>query len=393
MTSRNPIALKVFKKTSPNSKVTVYLGKRDYVDNITKIESVDGVAVIDPEYLKGRKLYGQIICSFRYGREEDEMMGLEFQKDLLMASGEINQNNRKDASRMQERLLKKLGANSYPFNFELPKNAPPSVSLQPGPDAIGKPCGVEYSLRVFVGENAEDKAHKRSTVSMSIRIIQFAPTHQAHGRQPCTVVRRDFVLSPGDLEMELTLDKQLYHHGEAIDVNIAITNRSSKTVKKIRAQVLQCIDVCLFDHGTYKTPVVAIDSSDGCPVPPGGSLHRTIQMVPRLGAAISDRHGVALDGRLKNEDTDLASTTLMANPDERDGFGIIVTYIVKVRLFLGALAGELVGELPIILMHPKPNPRVLPKMDSVNYETFGANSVDDAGLDDLDQFDKVKLDD
>ena len=43
----------------------------------------------------------------------------------------------------------------------------------------------------------------------------------------------------------------------------------------------------------------------------------------------------------------------MANPDERDGFGIIVTYIVKVRLFLGALAGELVGELPIILMHPK----------------------------------------
>ena len=32
-------------------------------------------------------------------------------------------------------------------------------------------------------------------------------------------------------------------------------------------------------------------------------------------------------------------------------------------------------------------------MDSVNYETFGANSVDDAGLDDLDQFDKVKLDD
>ena len=33
-------ALKVFKKTSPNGKVTVYLGKRDFVDNITKIEAV-----------------------------------------------------------------------------------------------------------------------------------------------------------------------------------------------------------------------------------------------------------------------------------------------------------------------------------------------------------------
>ena len=49
---------------------------------------------------------------------------------------------------------------------------------------------------------------------------------------------------------------------------------------------------------------------EGCPINPGGSLHRTIQMLPRLGASISDRHGVALDGRLRNEDTDLASTTL-----------------------------------------------------------------------------------
>lgn len=43
----------------------------------------------------------------------------------------------------------------------------------------------------------------------------------------------------------------------------------------------------------------------------------------------------------------------MTSQDERDGFGIIVTYMVKVRLFLGALAGELIAELPIILMHPK----------------------------------------
>jgi hypothetical protein len=101
----------------------------------------------------------------------------------------------------------------------------------------------------------------------------------------------------------------------------------------------------------------------------------------------------------------------MANPDDRDGFGIIVTYLIKVRLFLGALAGELVGELPIIMMHPKvfdkifhlnfvksmntiiisliqPNPKKLPRMDSVAFETFGSNSVDDAGQD----LDRMKLD-
>lgn len=57
--------------------------------------------------------------------------------------------------------MKKLGPNAFPFLFELPKNAPPSVTLQPGQEGQGKPCGVEYSLRVFVGDHMDDKAHKR----------------------------------------------------------------------------------------------------------------------------------------------------------------------------------------------------------------------------------------
>lgn len=42
---------------------------------------------------------------------------------------------------------------------------------------------------------------------MAIRKIQYAPSKQ--GRQPCTVVRKDFMLSPGELELEVTLDKQV----------------------------------------------------------------------------------------------------------------------------------------------------------------------------------------
>lgn len=43
----------------------------------------------------------------------------------------------------------------------------------------------------------------------------------------------------------------------------------------------------------------------------------------------------------------------LASPDQRDAFGIIVSYAVKVKLFLGALGGELAAELPFVLMHPK----------------------------------------
>lgn len=44
-------------------------------------------------------------------------------------------------------------------------------------------------------------------MALGIRKVQYAPAKP--GPQPCTVVRKDFVLSPGQLELELTLDKQV----------------------------------------------------------------------------------------------------------------------------------------------------------------------------------------
>lgn len=43
----------------------------------------------------------------------------------------------------------------------------------------------------------------------------------------------------------------------------------------------------------------------------------------------------------------------LASPDPRDAFGIVVSYSVKVKLYLGALGGEMTAELPFVLMHPR----------------------------------------
>ena len=39
--------------------------------------------------MRDRRVFAQVVCTFRYGREEDEVMGLSFYKELYLASEQI----------------------------------------------------------------------------------------------------------------------------------------------------------------------------------------------------------------------------------------------------------------------------------------------------------------
>ncbi|XP_018578758.1 beta-arrestin-1 isoform X2 [Anoplophora glabripennis] len=355
-------ATRVFKKSSPNGKITVYLGKRDFVDHISHVDPIDGVVLIDPDYVKDRKVFGHVLAAFRYGREDLDVLGLTFRKDLYLAAEQIypqenTSQNKRPLTRLQERLIKKLGPNAYPFYFELPPHCPASVTLQPAPGDTGKPCGVDYELKAFVGETQDDKPHKRNSVRLAIRKIMYAPSKQ--GEQPSVEVSKEFMMSPNKLYLEASLDKELYHHGENIAVNVHIANNSNRTVKKIKVSVRQFADICLFSTAQYKCTVAETESEEGCPIGPGFTLSKVFTLTPLL-ANNKDKWGLALDGQLKHEDTNLASSTLVADPSQRENLGIIVQYKVKVKLCLGALGGDLVAELPFILMHPKPEEEIIP---------------------------------
>ncbi|XP_053996661.1 beta-arrestin-2 isoform X5 [Hylaeus anthracinus] len=300
-------ATRVFKKSSLNGKITVYLGKRDFVDHITHVDPIDGVVLIDPDYVKDRKVFGHVLAVFKYGREDLDVLGLSFRKDLYLAADqiypEVPGTQQRELTRLQERLIRKLGSNAYPFYFELPPHCPASVTLQPAPGDTGKPCGVDYEFKAFVGETQDEKPHKRDLVRLAIRKIMYAPSKQ--GEQPSVEVSKEFVMSPNKLYLEASLDKELYHHGENIAVNVHIANNSNRTVKKIKVTVRQFADICLFSTAQYKCTVAEAESD-------------------------------------------------VVDPSQRENLGIIVQYKVKVKLCLGALGGELVAELPFILMHPKP---------------------------------------
>ncbi|KAI8033123.1 beta-arrestin-1 [Drosophila gunungcola] len=348
-------ATRVFKKSSSNGKITVYLGKRDFVDHVTHVDPIDGVVFIDPEYVKERKVFGQVLAAFRYGREDLDVLGLTFRKDLYLAHEQIYppMQLERPMTRLQERLIKKLGPNAHPFYFEVPPYCPASVSLQPAPGDVGKSCGVDYELKAFVGENVEDKPHKRNSVRLTIRKVMYAPSKA--GEQPSIEVSKEFMMKPNKIHLEASLDKELYHHGEKISVNVHVANNSNRTVKKIKVCVRQFADICLFSTAQYKSVVAEIESEDGCQVAPGFTLSKVFELCPLL-ANNKDKWGLALDGQLKHEDTNLASSTLITNPAQRESLGIMVHYKVKVKLLISSplLNGDLVAELPFTLMHPKP---------------------------------------
>lgn len=160
--------------------------------------------------MKERKVYGHVLAAFKYGREDLDVLGLTFRKDLYLASEQVYPQDpiaaaqpKRPLTRLQvtykihffkfflnlctavdisisvfifqERLIRKLGPNAYPFYFELPPHCPASVTLQPAPGDTGKPCGVDYELKAFVGDASDDKPHKRycRASSFCICVIQI----------------------------------------------------------------------------------------------------------------------------------------------------------------------------------------------------------------------------
>uniref|UniRef100_A0AAY4B236 Beta-arrestin-1 n=1 Tax=Denticeps clupeoides TaxID=299321 RepID=A0AAY4B236_9TELE len=295
-----------------------------------------------------RSLFVTLTCAFRYGREDLDVLGLTFRKDLFVANIQAFPpvpGEKKSLTRLQERLIKKLGEHAYPFTFEIPPNLPCSVTLQPGPEDTGKACGVDFEVKAFCAENVEEKIHKRNSVRLVIRKVQYAP--EKPGPQPTAETTRQFLMSDKPLHLEASLDKEIYYHGEPISVNVHVTNNTNKMVKKIKISVCRYLPL---QHGPVQIDVVA----------PSATFCKVYTLTPFL-ANNREKRGLALDGKLKHEDTNLASSTLLREGASKEILGIIVSYKVKVKLVVsrGGLLGDLASsdvavKLPFTLMHPKP---------------------------------------
>ncbi|XP_006527927.1 arrestin-C isoform X4 [Mus musculus] len=364
---------RVFKKTSSNGKFSIYLGKRDFVDDVDTVEPIDGVVLVDPEYLEGRKsVFVRLTCAFRYGRDDLDVIGLTFRKDLYVQTKQVAPAEptsiQGPLTALQERLLHKLGVNAYPFTLQMVANLPCSVTLQPGPEDSGKPCGVDFEVKSFCAENLEEKIPKSDSVQLVVRKVQFSALEPGPGPSAQTI--RSFFLSSQPLQLQAWMDREVHYHGEAISVHVSINNYTNKVIRRIKIaglskyvvssyhtrsyqravswshvgdqlighllsltfSVVQTTDVVLYSLDKYTKTVFVQEFTET--VAANSSFSQTFAVTPLL-AANCQKQGLALDGKLKHEDTNLASSTII----------------------LGGLPASDVGvELPVILIHPKPSP-------------------------------------
>lgn len=88
-------------------------------------------------------VYVTLTCAFRYGREDLDVLGLTFRKDLFVANVQSfppAPEDKKPLTRLQERLIKKLGEHAYPFTFEVRDCQPPGGPI-PEASPLASPLG------------------------------------------------------------------------------------------------------------------------------------------------------------------------------------------------------------------------------------------------------------
>lgn len=146
------------------------------------------------------------------------------------------------------------------------------------------------------------------------------------------MVFKGFTFSQGKLNLEVTLDREIYYHGEKVAANVTVTNNSRKAVKNIKVNIMKLNQINLsilsysiifffpqlyvvqhcevtMVNAQFSRHVASLETREGCPITPGASFTKQFYLVP-LASSNKDRRGIALDGHLKVRKVTSSSTAL-----------------------------------------------------------------------------------
>ncbi|XP_050704957.1 phosrestin-1-like [Eriocheir sinensis] len=343
------VKFQVFKKSARNDKITLYLTRRDHVDHVTHVDNIEGVLVLDPNYVHSRNVYVQVAVNFRFGREDDESLGYSFVKTMYLHTIQVYPPEKeRPTTEIQRNLISKLGNFAFPFSLAFPELSSPSYSLMMGWQDQGSLMGLEYEAMGFVGSNEHDM-QERSTARMIVRRLMDCPLSLFDKPPPQKNISRSFLTCTGSVSIEAKLNSQVFYPDENIMVKIELKNNTSREIKRLKVKLVQRSEVPMFqDRQARDRTICKVD--DPLNLPPGALTNREFVLVPTVPS--KPAHGeVFLQPSMKDEDEPcLAPSTLIApSIKKRDLFGIYVSYMVRVKATLGTLVGDAILDIPFVL--------------------------------------------
>eukprot|EP00123_Amoebidium_parasiticum_P007415 comp18112_c0_seq1/m.18776 comp18112_c0_seq1/g.18776 ORF comp18112_c0_seq1/g.18776 comp18112_c0_seq1/m.18776 type:complete len:500 (-) comp18112_c0_seq1:65-1564(-) len=169
----------------------------------------------------------------------------------------------------------------FDFKIPVPTDLPPTLAVQ-YPEAKGSSHrGVTWSLRI-VSEDADGSAKvltAREFFKGAVYEKCLAPKGEA--------TRRDLTNNTKELVVEAELGKNVYVHGEPVDVHVRVRNDTSSQVKSITCKIYQKVSFDIPQKETHqirKQRVAFVENDEGCPLAKG-ELSRDFTLTPEVDPA------------------------------------------------------------------------------------------------------------
>lgn len=329
-----------------NGKLVLYVENRDIViGDSHESAMIRGVIAADNDFIRERALHGQLVLLFRYGREDEEVMGLTFCNAVTLKSIQFYPTKSAPSpthtTAIQRVIREHLSAYgvAHTFNLQVSEHAPPSVMLYPARGYRGAPLGTSYELHFYASDVDCNKITRRSSVKMIIRVRQkdLLPL----GLKPEGSMSKQFLWSTGLVHASVYLEKDVFYQSEPIKFHVVVLNGSSRQVRKIRAEVVQWVNVSMFKSAKFKSVVAQEEWRPEIPLSSNSSCHRDFSLEVGLS---SFKNWLAMDcGELT--DGQLSISLYDCHEDWRN-FSVQVSYSVRVKVFMTGLGGSAVVYVP-----------------------------------------------
>ncbi|CAH8434308.1 unnamed protein product [Schistosoma turkestanicum] len=218
-----------------------------------------------------------------------------------------------DLSAFQTKLISKYGDLAFPFRITIPASSPSSVAIQPNEDDSRKLYGVSYALTAFAGQKLNCSQPISSTVTIILRKYIAGPKLISRPLYPVAESTRksiNFICCSGELLITASIEKPLYYHDEPVNVTLVLDNSCNLSVRKLQISIVQVTEMYLLTKGTYRSTINEQFCKENLPQ----AGEQQWKYKTSLDTSLTDtllKQGVALEGYIKQEKNWLASSTIL----------------------------------------------------------------------------------